>query len=99
MARAKSSLVEVLEGYRWRDGGEVSVLGFDPGTGGRAFRERIGIVLQETGFEDEFRWQGVSMSLLPGLIAVTVVAVGFATLGAVLASLLQHRAGDPAQLR
>ncbi len=50
----KTTLIEILEGYRRRDGGSVSVLGFDPATGGRAYRERIGIVLQEAGFEEEF---------------------------------------------
>jgi ABC-2 type transport system ATP-binding protein len=50
----KTTAVEVLEGYRSRDAGEVSVLGFDPQTGGRAFRERIGVVLQEAGFEESF---------------------------------------------
>ncbi len=50
----KTTAVEVLEGYRHRDSGEVSVLGFDPASGGRAYRERIGIVLQEAGFEDQF---------------------------------------------
>ncbi len=41
----KTTTVEILEGYRPRDGGEVEVLGFDPGNAGGAFRERIGIVL------------------------------------------------------
>src|SRR5690554_6181125 len=50
----KTTAVEILEGHRDRDGGTVSVLGFDPATGGRAYRERIGIVLQEAGFEEEF---------------------------------------------
>jgi ABC-2 type transport system ATP-binding protein len=50
----KTTLVEILEGYRRRDAGTVEVLGFDPATGGRAFRERIGIVLQEAGFEEQF---------------------------------------------
>jgi len=44
----KTTTVEVLEGYRERDGGEVEVLGFDPGRAERAFRERIGIVLQSS---------------------------------------------------
>ncbi len=43
----KTTTVEVLEGYRARDAGAVQVLGFDPGTAGRAFRERIGVVLQQ----------------------------------------------------
>ncbi len=42
----KTTTVEILEGYRKRSGGEVSVLGEDPQRGGRAWRERIGIVLQ-----------------------------------------------------
>ncbi|GAA4414258.1 ABC transporter ATP-binding protein [Fodinibacter luteus] len=50
----KTTTVEILEGYRSRDAGTVEVLGFDPQTGGRAFRERIGIVLQDAGFEDTF---------------------------------------------
>ena len=47
----KTTTVEILEGYRKRDAGEVSVLGFDPSTGGNAYKRRIGIVLQETGVE------------------------------------------------
>ena len=43
----KTTTVEVLEGYRDRNGGEVSVLGADPSSPTRAWRERIGIVLQE----------------------------------------------------
>jgi len=42
----KTTTVEILEGYRHRDGGEVSVLGTDPQHAGRAWRARIGIVLQ-----------------------------------------------------
>jgi ABC-2 type transport system ATP-binding protein len=43
----KTTTVEILEGYRNRDEGEISVLGQDPADGGRAWRERIGIVLQK----------------------------------------------------
>jgi ABC-2 type transport system ATP-binding protein len=43
----KTTTVEVLEGYRARSGGEVSVLGVDPASPNRSWRERIGIVLQE----------------------------------------------------
>jgi ABC-2 type transport system ATP-binding protein len=50
----KTTTVEILEGYRTRDAGSVSVLGFDPQEGGRAFRDRIGVVLQEAGFEENF---------------------------------------------
>ncbi|HEV2761063.1 MAG TPA: ABC transporter ATP-binding protein [Acidimicrobiales bacterium] len=47
----KTTTVEILEGYRQRSTGEVLVLGHDPAAGPRALRERIGIVLQETGVE------------------------------------------------
>ncbi len=43
----KTTTVEILEGYRSRDGGEVSVLGVDPAQPTRRWRERIGLVLQE----------------------------------------------------
>ena len=43
----KTTTVEILEGYRERSEGEVSVLGADPARVTRAWRERIGIVLQE----------------------------------------------------
>jgi ABC-2 type transport system ATP-binding protein len=42
----KTTTVEILEGHRRRDAGDVSVLGVDPGVGGRAWRARLGIVLQ-----------------------------------------------------
>jgi ABC-2 type transport system ATP-binding protein len=47
----KTTTVEILEGYRTRDAGTVSVLGVDPAHGGSAFRQRIGIVLQECGVD------------------------------------------------
>ncbi len=47
----KTTTVEILEGYRQRSAGEVSVLGHDPATADRDLKERIGIVLQETGVE------------------------------------------------
>ena len=47
----KTTTVEILEGYRKRDGGDIAVLGVDPASGGRAWRERIGIVLQECRME------------------------------------------------
>ncbi len=43
----KTTTIEILEGYRKRSGGEVSVLGADPGRPTRSWRERIGLVLQE----------------------------------------------------
>jgi ABC-2 type transport system ATP-binding protein len=45
----KTSTVEILEGYRARSSGEVSVLGFDPGERTRELRARVGIVLQSSG--------------------------------------------------
>src|SRR5690606_9702624 len=50
----KTTTVEILEGYRRADAGTVSVLGMDPRDGGRGYRERIGVVLQEAGFEEHF---------------------------------------------
>ncbi len=44
----KTTTVEILEGYRSRDDGEVSVLGVDPWHSGVAHRERIGVVLQQS---------------------------------------------------
>jgi ABC-2 type transport system ATP-binding protein len=45
----KTTTVEMLEGYRERTSGIVSVLGYDPGGRPRALRERVGIVLQDSG--------------------------------------------------
>ena len=47
----KTTTVEILEGHRTRDGGEVSVLGHDPARRDPALLRRIGIVLQTTGVE------------------------------------------------
>jgi len=44
----KTTTVEILEGYRDRDGGAATVLGHDPGTSPRELRERIGVVLQQS---------------------------------------------------
>jgi ABC-2 type transport system ATP-binding protein len=44
----KTTTVEILEGYRARDGGEAIVLGHDPGDASGALRERIGVVLQQS---------------------------------------------------
>ena len=45
----KTSTVEILEGYRQRTSGQVSVLGYDPGSARTALRSKIGIVLQTSG--------------------------------------------------
>jgi ABC-2 type transport system ATP-binding protein len=44
----KTTTVEILEGYRGRDGGEVAVLGRDPAAAALAWRREIGIVLQDS---------------------------------------------------
>jgi len=49
----KSTTVEILEGHRTLTSGSVEVLGFDPTDRDRSYRERIGIVLQETAIEDQ----------------------------------------------
>ncbi|MGW3891239.1 ABC transporter ATP-binding protein [Micromonospora chokoriensis] len=49
----KTTTVEILEGYRRRDAGEVSVLGADPAHSDADWRSRVGIVLQGTGEFDE----------------------------------------------
>jgi len=47
----KTTTVEILEGYRSRTHGEVTVLGLDPASRDRVIREQIGIVLQSTGVD------------------------------------------------
>jgi ABC-2 type transport system ATP-binding protein len=47
----KTTTVEILEGYRRRDGGEVTVLGLDPDRDRRQMLGRVGIVLQKTGVD------------------------------------------------
>ena len=49
----KSTTVEILEGHRTKTSGTVSVLGYDPTDRAREYRERIGIVLQETAVEEQ----------------------------------------------
>jgi ABC-2 type transport system ATP-binding protein len=44
----KTTTVEILEGYRRRTAGEVTVLGHDPQDPGPEFRQRIGVVLQQS---------------------------------------------------
>jgi ABC-2 type transport system ATP-binding protein len=44
----KTTTVEIMEGFRRRDGGEVSVLGVDPAEAGAEWRDRVGVVLQES---------------------------------------------------
>jgi ABC-2 type transport system ATP-binding protein len=61
----KTTTVEVLEGYRKRSGGEVTVLGEDPERAGREWRERIGIVLQ-SGRLDPYLTVRESLDLYAG---------------------------------
>ena len=49
----KSTFVEILEGYRKRDSGEVSVLGIDPAAQSREWKSRVGIVPQSAGYFEE----------------------------------------------
>jgi ABC-2 type transport system ATP-binding protein len=60
----KTTTVEILEGYRKRDAGEVSVLGHDPERPGREFRERIGVVLQQSQL-----WQNVTVREMHAMFA------------------------------
>jgi ABC-2 type transport system ATP-binding protein len=50
----KTTTIEILEGYRERTSGEVRVLGADPGRPTRAWRERIGLVLQDCELDHSF---------------------------------------------
>jgi len=61
----KTTTVEILEGYRRRNGGEVTVLGEDPERAGREWRERIGIVLQ-SGRLDPYLTVRESLDLYAG---------------------------------
>jgi len=48
----KTTLIEILEGFRRGDEGRVSVLGVDPAARDRSFRQRVGVVLQESGIDN-----------------------------------------------
>jgi ABC-2 type transport system ATP-binding protein len=51
----KTTTVEIIEGYRGRDRGDVQVLGKDPRRGGRVLRAQVGLMLQQGGFEPRAR--------------------------------------------
>ena len=51
----KTTTIEILEGFRMRSAGQVSVLGTDPAQGGEAWRARIGVVLQS--WRDHAKWR------------------------------------------
>jgi ABC-2 type transport system ATP-binding protein len=61
----KTTTVEILEGYRKRSAGEVSVFGEDPERAGREWRERIGVVLQ-SGRLEPYLTVAESLSLYAG---------------------------------
>ena len=77
----KTTTVEILEGHRKRTSGSVRVLGFDPGAGGRRFRERVGIVLQSGGIDAELTVREIvalyaSFYARPRAVADTIDQVG-----------------------
>ena len=49
----KTTCLEILEGFREADSGQVSIFGYDPKSQERSFKEKIGIVVQTSGMEDE----------------------------------------------
>jgi ABC-2 type transport system ATP-binding protein len=51
----KTTTIEILEGFRMRSAGEVSVLGVDPAHGNEDWRARLGVVLQS--WRDHWKWQ------------------------------------------
>ncbi|WP_433307796.1 ABC transporter ATP-binding protein [Actinoplanes sp. CA-030573] len=51
----KTTTIEILEGFRMRSAGEVSVLGLDPAGAGERWRARIGVVLQS--WRDHGKWR------------------------------------------
>ncbi|MGH2407782.1 MAG: ABC transporter ATP-binding protein [Candidatus Limnocylindrales bacterium] len=61
----KTTTVEILEGFRRRDAGTVSVLGFDPTGGSPRLKEQVGIVLQSTGI-DPFLTVGETVEMYRG---------------------------------
>jgi ABC-2 type transport system ATP-binding protein len=79
----KTTTTEILEGYRARDAGAVTVLGVDPGSPTREWRERIGIVLQQCRMRPELTvretlelYAGYYRS--PRSVAETIEQVGLA---------------------
>lgn len=55
----KSTTIEILEGFRARSGGQVSVLGVDPARGDDAWRSQIGVVLQNSS--DHGKWRPLQL--------------------------------------
>ena len=67
----KTTTVEILEGLRPRNGGDVSVLGFDPGLESRRVKDRIGVCLQATNLADRISVRE-AMRLFASLYSRTV---------------------------
>ncbi len=67
----KTSTVEILEGLRPRSGGDVSVLGFDPGLDSRKVKDQIGVCLQDTNLADRIT-VGEAMQLFASFYSRTV---------------------------
>jgi ABC-2 type transport system ATP-binding protein len=77
----KTTTIEILEGYRERSAGEVRVLGLDPAHPTPAWRERIGLVLQECEFQPvltvrETVTQFASLYEHPRAVGETIALVG-----------------------
>jgi ABC-2 type transport system ATP-binding protein len=67
----KTTTVEILEGYRSRDGGDVRVLGIDPSRGGAILHSQVGLMLQEGGLYPGLR-VGEALRLFARLAGDTV---------------------------
>ena len=96
----KTTTVEILEGFRTRTAGEVSVLGVDPAHGDTEWRNRVGAVLQESNAEPGLTVRE-SLELYSGYyleprdIDETIALVGATGAGKSTALALLHRAFDP----
>ena len=62
----KTTTVEILEGLRPRSGGDVSVLGFDPGSQSKQLKDRIGVCLQSTNLPEKIKVRE-AIDLIPAL--------------------------------
>jgi ABC-2 type transport system ATP-binding protein len=60
----KTTTIEILEGFRMRSAGQVSVLGTDPARSGEAWRSRIGVVQQS--WRDHAKWRVGEVLAPPG---------------------------------
>ena len=58
----KTTTIECLEGMRAADGGDIRVLGLDPGKDGHELRERIGVQLQQSSLPDDMKvWEALDL--------------------------------------